>query len=116
MARKHARGRSQNAKNARFNRTAHIFRAAILDLARGETQTENMAHIYLTFDFGKDEERAQQARHKLDAWKQAFRLDKKMQGKFDRKEDGAASPVKEEAGLAGEGSRHPQKAGQNPAL
>src|SRR5262249_18365805 len=23
-------------------------------------------------------------------WKQAFRLDKKMQGKFDRKEDGAA--------------------------
>jgi len=75
-----------------------------------------MAHIYLTFDFGKDEEKAQQARHKLDAWKQAFRLDKKMQGKFDRKEDGAASPVKEEAGLAGEGSRHPQKAGQNPAL
>jgi len=49
-----------------------------------------MAHIYLTFDFGKDEEKAQQARHKLDSWKQAFRLDKKMQGKFDRKEDGAA--------------------------
>ena len=52
-----------------------------------------MAHIYLTFDFGKDEEKAQQARHKLDAWKQAFRLDKKMQGKFDRKEDGAGQAV-----------------------
>src|SRR5262249_60029221 len=52
-----------------------------------------MAHTYLTFDFGKDEEKAQQARHKLDAWKQAFRLDKKMQGKFDRKEDGVSQTV-----------------------
>src|SRR5215470_3513151 len=68
-------------------------RALILDLATGGKQTENMAHIYLTFDFGKDEEKAQLARHKLDAWKQAFRLDKKMQGKFDRKEDGVAQPV-----------------------
>ena len=50
-----------------------------------------MATIYLTFDFGKDEEKAQQARHKLDSWKQAFRLDKKMAGKFDRKEDGAVA-------------------------
>jgi hypothetical protein len=59
-------------------------------LARVETQTEFMAHIYLTFDFGTDEEKAQQARHKLESWKQAFRLDKKMLYKFDRKEDGAA--------------------------
>jgi len=59
-----------------------------------------MAHIYLTFDFGKDEEKAQQARHKLDAWKQAFRLDKKMQGKFDRKEDGAAPAAKEKPAKA----------------
>jgi len=49
-----------------------------------------MAHIYLTFDFGNDEEKAQQARHKLESWKQAFRLDKKMLYKFDRKEDGVA--------------------------
>jgi hypothetical protein len=62
-----------------------------LDLAWRETQTNFMAHIYLTFDFGNDEEKAQQARHKLDSWKQAFKLDKKMQGKFDRKEDGAAT-------------------------
>jgi hypothetical protein len=61
-------------------------------LAWRGTQTNFMAHIYLTFDFGKDEETAQLARHKLDSWKQAFKLDKKMQGKFDRKEDGAAAP------------------------
>src|SRR5215470_4441508 len=43
-----------------------------------------MAHIYLSFDFGTDEEKAQQARHKLEMWKQAFRLDKKLLYKFER--------------------------------
>jgi hypothetical protein len=46
-----------------------------------------MAHIYMHFDFGADEEKAQQARHKLDVWKQAFRLDKKLQYKLDRPAD-----------------------------
>jgi hypothetical protein len=45
-----------------------------------------MAHTYMLFDFGADEEKAQQARHKLEGWKQAFRLDKKLQVKFDRGE------------------------------
>lgn len=54
-----------------------------------------MAHIYLTFDFAGDEERAQQARHKLDSWKQAFRLDKKLLYKFDRG-DGAGEAASEE--------------------
>jgi hypothetical protein len=49
-----------------------------------------MAHTYMLFDFGADEERAQQAHHKLQSWKQAFRLDKKLQFKFDR---GEAVPV-----------------------
>jgi len=52
-----------------------------------------MAHIYMTFDFGTDEAKAQQARHKLDGWKQAFRLDKKLIYKFEREApegDGAA--------------------------
>lgn len=49
-----------------------------------------MAHIYMHFDFGADEEKAQQARHKLDVWKQAFRLDKKVQYKLDRPEDADA--------------------------
>jgi hypothetical protein len=43
-----------------------------------------MAHTYMVFDFGADEDKAQQARHKLEGWKQAFRLDKKLQIKFDR--------------------------------
>lgn len=50
-----------------------------------------MAHIYMTFDFGTDEEKAQFARHKLDGWKQAFRLDKKLLYKFER-------PVQEDDG------------------
>jgi len=49
-----------------------------------------MAHIYLLFDFAQDEEKAQRARHKLEGWKQAFRLDKKLLYKMER--IGAASP------------------------
>jgi hypothetical protein len=48
-----------------------------------------MAHIYMHFDFA-DEENAQQARHKLDVWKQAFRLDKKLQYKLERPEEEGA--------------------------
>jgi hypothetical protein len=44
-----------------------------------------MAQSFLIFDFG-DEEAAQRARHRIDGWKQGFRLDKKLQLKFDRKE------------------------------
>jgi len=49
-----------------------------------------MAHIYMHFDFGADEEKAQEARHKLDVWKQAFRLDKKLQYKLERPEEAEA--------------------------
>jgi hypothetical protein len=54
-----------------------------------------MSHIYMKFDFGTDEEKAQEARHKLDVWKQAFRLDKKLQYILDRPEPaaGAAAPA-----------------------
>jgi len=54
-----------------------------------------MPHIYMQFDFGKDEEKAQLARHKLETWKQAFRLDKKLLYKFERATDGEplAEPV-----------------------
>jgi len=55
-----------------------------------------MAHTYLLFDFGSDEEKAQQARHKLEGWKQAFRLDKKLQYKLDRGE----TPANEGASAA----------------
>jgi hypothetical protein len=45
-----------------------------------------MAHSFLIFDFEANEDAAQQARHRIDAWKQGFRLDKKLQVKFERKE------------------------------
>jgi hypothetical protein len=45
-----------------------------------------MAHSYLVFDFGNDEETAQQARHKIESWKQGFRLGNKLLLKFEREE------------------------------
>lgn len=59
-----------------------------------------MAHIYMVFDFATDEEKLQQARHKLEGWKQAFRLDKKLLYKMERIEpmagDGDGSGAKSE--------------------
>ena len=45
-----------------------------------------MAQSFLVFDFGTDESLAQQARHRIEGWKQAFRLGKKLELKFERKE------------------------------
>ena len=53
-----------------------------------------MPHIYIQFDFAKDEEKVQQARHKLEGWKQAYRLDKKLLFKFERI---AAAPAEDSA-------------------
>jgi hypothetical protein len=54
---------------------------------------QGMAHSFLVFDFGGNEEAAQQARHRIEAWKQGFRLDKKLQVKFERKETDAGAEV-----------------------
>jgi hypothetical protein len=43
-----------------------------------------MAQTILIFDFGANEDAAQQARHKLEGWTQAFHLTKKILLKFDR--------------------------------
>jgi hypothetical protein len=66
-----------------------------------------MYHSFLIFDFGSNEEAAQLARHKLDGWKQAFRLDKKLLYKFERDEaaHSAAPPNAEK----------PEKAPEKPA-
>jgi len=45
-----------------------------------------MAYSFLVFDFGGDEDAAQQARHRIEGWRQGFRLDKKLQLKFERKD------------------------------
>jgi hypothetical protein len=60
-----------------------------------------MAHDFLIFDFGSNEEIAQQARHRVEGWTQGFRLGKKMLLKFER----------EAAGDSAESS----KAGERPA-
>ena len=49
-----------------------------------------MAHSLMIFDFGSNEESAQQARQKVEAWKQGFRLGSKLLVKFDRGEDQVA--------------------------
>jgi hypothetical protein len=59
-----------------------------------------MAQSFLVFNFGSDEELAQQARHKVDGWKQGFRLDEKLLLKFDRtdtSEAGEKAEVEKEA-------------------
>jgi hypothetical protein len=62
---------------------------------RSASQTSLMAQTYLLFDLGSDEGTVQQARHKLEGWKQAFRLDKKLQYKLEREQ--SAAPGAEEA-------------------
>lgn len=67
-----------------------------------------MAHTYLLFDFGTDEEKAQLARHKLEGWKQAFRLDKKLQFKLDRAEDESTAGDKDEPEQAQKSAETPK--------
>ena len=49
----------------------------------------DVAYSFLIFDFGADEDAAQQARHRIEGWRQGFRLDKKLQLKFERTEQEA---------------------------
>jgi len=72
----------------------------VLTHGASPTKMQGMAHSFLIFDFGGNEEAAQQARHRIEGWKQGFRLDKKLQVKFERKDseakpvDSAAAPTK----------------------
>jgi len=54
-----------------------------------------MPQSIFVFDFGSNEEAAQRARHKVDAWKQGFRLGNKMLLKFERI-DGSEGATAEE--------------------
>ena len=73
-----------------------------------------MAHIYMHFDFA-DEENAQEARHKLDVWKQAFRLDKKLQYKLDRPEEADADEGDSASGDAKGTEKPKSKSKSRPA-
>src|SRR5579862_655599 len=71
-----------------------------LTVARSYRYTKSMAQTFLIFDFGSDEELAQQARHRIDGWKQGFRLDKKVLLKFDRSETAHGEGESEEKAAA----------------
>jgi hypothetical protein len=55
-----------------------------------------MAHDFLIFDFGKDEDTAQQARRKVENWVQGYRLGKKIILKYEREDAQAADHDAEE--------------------
>jgi len=68
-----------------------------------------MPETFLTFDFATGEETAQQARHKLEIWKQSFRLDKKLRFAFDRGEEALAEPAAEAAASKGKSKKKEEK-------
>lgn len=55
-----------------------------------------MSQTFLVFDFGTDENAARQARHRIEGWKQAFRLGDKILLKFDREESAGDGRKKSE--------------------
>jgi len=65
-----------------------------------------MPQSIFVFDFGTDEEAAQQARHKIEGWKQGFRLGDKMTLKFER-EDVEAKDPGEEGATGGKAAKKP---------
>jgi hypothetical protein len=70
-----------------------------------------MAQTFLIFDFGTNEEAAQQARHKIEGWKQGFRLGDKMIVKFERED--SAEPVGAENGSQPQEGSAEKKAAKN---
>ncbi len=95
----------------------------VLTHGASPTKMLGMAHSFLIFDFGGNEDAAQQARHRIDGWKQGFRLDKKIQVKFERKErEGkpvdapAPQPKAAKSGAKGKGkSDAKSKTGDEPS-
>jgi hypothetical protein len=71
----------------------HLARRPALTCRHLASQTSVMAQTYLLFDLGSDEAKVQQARHKLESWKQAFRLDKKLQYKLEREQAPSPEPA-----------------------
>ena len=76
------------------------------------SQTFVMAQTYFLFDFGPDEEKVQQARHKLESWKQAFRLDKKLQYKLEREQAPTSEPAAKSEAVANS-EPEPAKSGKS---
>lgn len=74
-----------------------------------------MAQSILVFDFGANEEAAQQARHKVEAWKQGFRLGNKMLLKFEREQSASQNDNQPAAAEAEAAQKEPEKAAAGAA-
>ena len=98
---------SPNRTGGIFHGTGAASRAAqrlvALTQCAAPSNIHVMAHSFLIFEFGGNEETAQQARHKIDAWKQGYRLDKKLQVKFERSE--VESGAEKEAAKPAKGAK-----------
>jgi hypothetical protein len=79
---------------------------AALDTGHERRYRTVMAQSILIFDFGTNEEAAQQARHKIESWQQGLRLGKKVLFKFERGEavEESGEAAKPEGGAAAEES------------
>jgi hypothetical protein len=86
--------------------TAREKNSALCTLTRKDlpANIHGMAYSFLIFDFGVDEDAAQQARHRIEGWRQGFRLDKKLQLKFERKELEANNDTATPSAKASKGS------------
>jgi hypothetical protein len=75
-----------------------------------------MSQAFLIFDFGKDEDAAQRARHRLEGWRQGFRLGDKLELRFERTEaEGEAAAPAAEAGPEREPHGEKKAAGKKAA-
>lgn len=88
-----------------------------------------MPQTLLIFDFGSNEEAAQQARHRVEGWRQAFHLGDRLKCKFERQagqapaaasaeppedEKPAKAPVKAKAGKSKKKSAASESAPEPP--
>lgn len=83
------------SRSARVRERAAV---KLLDTRELGRYRSDMAQSILIFDFGTNEEAAQQARHKIESWQQGLRLGKKVLFKFDREDtsDSAEAEAKPE--------------------
>jgi hypothetical protein len=73
-----------------------------------------MAHDFLIFDFGNDEETAQQARRKVENWIQGFRLGKKMILKYEREDSANEAAETDEEDATAKSATHKKKLRKSP--
>ncbi|HVB34060.1 MAG TPA: hypothetical protein VNJ52_06790 [Patescibacteria group bacterium] len=64
-----------------------------------------MPQTLFIFDFGANEEAAQQARHRLEGWRQAFRLGDRVKFKLERQATPPSAGASPSAGESGDAKR-----------